>query len=290
MSGGRQAAGRIARGSRTLTLAALAALLPLPACAAVSVGSEATSPTSPLAALPPPSLPANLPSERDPGWGGLLNQRADPRTAPYGVGRLGPADPAATFGVDWARGLSLPIYVAPGGALRGWLARGWWVPAGDKPGPMPLGCLLETDYETASFVLYEIRDDGWLRLGIEPPCDGGGAWVHRGHFGLGSQALAVQTWAERFLLKNSPWLYLRAPGRHALRAEPTAEAALVAWIGEGASLEPLEIRGEWLRARVSEPSAACREPGEWQGVRHEGWIRWASPERGPWVWYPTRGC
>jgi len=294
MSDGRRAAGRIARGSGSLTLAGLAALLPLllplPACAAVTAGPGATPSASPPAALPPPPLPANLPAERDPGWGGLLNQQGDPRTAPYGVGRLGPADPSAISGVDWARGIALPIYAAPAGSLRGWLARGWWIPAGDKPRPMPLGCLLETDYETASFVLYEIRDDGWLRIGVEPPCDGGGFWLHRGHLGLGSQALAVQTWGERFLSGSISPLYFRDRQRHALRASPAPEADRIAWIGEADTFDALEIEGDWMRVRLSQPSSYCKDPETWKGRIAEGWLRWRDPMQGPWIWYFTRGC
>lgn len=293
MSDGGRAAGRIARGSGSLILAGLAALLPLllplPACA-LSAGSEATPSASPPATFPPPPLPSSLPAERDPGWGGLLNQQADLRAVSYGVGRLGPADPSATSGVDWARGIALPLYAAPGGALRGWLARGWWIPAGDKPRPMPLACLLETDYETASFVVYEIRDDGWLRLGVEAPCGGGDFWLHRGHLGLGSQALAVQPWRERFLSGSISPLYFRDRQRHALLASAASEADRIAWIGEADTFEALEIEGDWMRVRLAQPSSYCKDPETWKGRHLEGWLRWRDPVEGPWIWYFTRGC
>jgi hypothetical protein len=44
-----------------------------------------------------------------------------------------------------------------------------------------------------------------------------------------------------------------------------------------------------MRARVTQPSNYCA--GENIAVsQYEGWVRWRSPEKGPWVWYFTRGC
>ncbi len=57
--------------------------------------------------------------------------------------------------------------------------------------------------------------------------------------------------------------------------------------------EVLEIRGDWMRVRAFHPgkfSWMCAGKGEWQGSTATGWVRWWSPEKGPWLWWHTRGC
>lgn len=86
-------------------------------------------------------------------------------------------------------------------------------------------------------------------------------------------------------------LYFRTDVRHALRSEPAVESERRLWIPVARHeylLEPLEIWGDWMRVRVKQPSDHCWDPPE---VRvDEGWVRWRGPERGPWVWYHSRGC
>ena len=53
-------------------------------------------------------------------------------------------------------------------------------------------------------------------------------------------------------------------------------------------LEPLEVRGEWMRVTVKEPSDYCEF--DLAVSSREGWIRWYTETRGPLVWYFTRGC
>ena len=55
-------------------------------------------------------------------------------------------------------------------------------------------------------------------------------------------------------------------------------------------LERLEVRGDWMRVRVTRPSTYCVEEASVQPRVEEGWIRWRDGEMGPWVWYFTRGC
>ena len=53
-------------------------------------------------------------------------------------------------------------------------------------------------------------------------------------------------------------------------------------------LEPLEVRGEWMRVKVKEPSDYCEF--DLTVKSREGWIRWYADESVPLVWYYTRGC
>jgi hypothetical protein len=64
---------------------------------------------------------------------------------------------------------------------------------------------------------------------------------------------------------------------------------VVATIRGDHELEPLEVRGEWLRVRVRQPPQYCvwDDPA---ATEVEGWMRWWTERRGPEVWYYTRGC
>lgn len=247
------------------------------------------------AALLPPTFspPQDLPSARDPGWGNLLDDQDDWSEVPLGVGRLGPAQPVLEAGTGWLTRVVLPIYAQPGGTLQGWIARGWWLTGTDgKRAALPLHCLLETGYETASWVVYAIRDDGWFRFGLHSPCAGAGSvWAHRSHLDMGENALTVELWGDRFLSEGiSPLFFRDQRTRHALRTGPAPDAERIAWISADDTFTPLEIEGEWMRARVAQPSDYCADPAQWEGRMLEGWIRWRAPDKGPWVWYFARGC
>ena len=134
----------------------------------------------------------------------------------------------------------------------------------------------------------ESRDDGWLRLRYGRPSEDrdGTAWVHRCH--LARESLAFEPWQERFLSDEISPLYVRDRAPRPLRAGPDDDAEEIARIDGDYHLEPLEFQGDWMRVRLKTPSDYCVEPDE---VRtEEGWIRWRSAERGPLVWYYTRGC
>jgi hypothetical protein len=53
----------------------------------------------------------------------------------------------------------------------------------------------------------------------------------------------------------------------------------------------LEMAGDWMRVRVRQPAWHCNGSDQtFRGVIRQGWIRWRDEKKGPWVWYPTRGC
>jgi hypothetical protein len=123
----------------------------------------------------------------------------------------------------------------------------------------PVSGLVETGYETSSFVVLENRDDGWVRFRYGKPVEGrdGLAWTHACH--IEAQGLRFETWEDRFLSDEISPLTFRSPVPHALRAGPAESSKRGLWISGDYHLEV-------------------------------GWMRWRSPEKGPWVWYYTRGC
>jgi hypothetical protein len=148
--------------------------------------------------------------------------------------------------------------------------------------------MVETEYEATSFIVLDARDEGWLRIRYARPTDerDGTAWVHACH--LARESLAYESWEERLLSDEISPLYFRDRAAHALRGDPDAASDELARIEGDYHLEPLEIRGNWMRVRFKQPSDHCADPERVRSV--EGWIRWRSAARGPLVWYYTRGC
>lgn len=54
-------------------------------------------------------------------------------------------------------------------------------------------------------------------------------------------------------------------------------------------IQPVEVAGDWMRVRVSIPPTYCELDPSPPEVR-EGWIEWRTADRGPLLWYFTRGC
>ena len=192
----------------------------------------------------------------------------------------------------WGGGhVHVPLHEQPGTEPWGWFADGWLVetgPTAGEPAPIGLEGTVETEYEDTSFIVFESRNDGWLRLRYGRPSEDrdGTAWVHRCHLEQGS--LAFETWQERFLSDEISPLYVRDRTPHSLLAAPDDDAEEVVQIHGDYHLEPLEVQGDWMRVRLKTPSDYCVEPDELR--IEEGWIRWRSAARGPLVWYYTRGC
>ena len=133
---------------------------------------------------------------------------------------------------------------------------------------------------------------GWIRFLYAKP-DGprdGIAWTHRCH--VEEQGLRFESWEARFTSGEISPLHFRSNVRHALRAGPGETAERLEWIAADHHLEPIEFRGDWMKARVTQPSDYCA--GDTIATeQREGWVRWRSQDnegKGPWVWYFTRGC
>jgi hypothetical protein len=189
------------------------------------------------------------------------------------------------------------LFAEPGGKPWGWIVNGWIADLthpGEVPAPLGTTGLVETAYETATFIVLEARDDGWLRFRYARPDStgpDGTAWTPACALSLGAVAIRYQPWSERLMQTEIGPLHARDERLPTtLYAEPTPDAPVRATLtGFDYHLEPLEIRGDWMRVRLKQPSDYCGEPETPPAVT-EGWIRWWSSERGPLVWYYTRGC
>jgi hypothetical protein len=198
---------------------------------------------------------------------------------PLGVGHIRPVRDEERD--EWTRRLKLPVFAAPDGELKIWLT----------PGSVGGDALVETGYETASFIVLQARRDGWLQIRFGGPLASGAGWVHRCHLDAATPRLEYQPW-EKLLAAAAP-LYFRSWSARMLRKAASTDAPVVAVIPPDPNLygiKPLQFRGDWVRVRVSIPSNYCADPKPVRPRVREGWIRWRSPGGGPELWYYTRGC
>ena len=196
-----------------------------------------------------------------------------------GVGHVRPAREEERD--DWPRRLKLPVFAAPGGDVKIWLT----------PGSVGGDVLVETGYETASFIVLQARPDGWLQLRFGGPLASGAGWVHRCHLDAATPRLEYEPWEK--LLRGAVPLYFRDQSPRVLRKAASNEAPATATIPADPNLygiQPLQFRGDWARVRVSVPSRHCADPKPTRFKVYEGWVRWRGPQRGPALWYYTRGC
>lgn len=105
-------------------------------------------------------------------------------------------------GYEWLSRLRLPLYDAPDGKAWGWLACGWLI---DLSSPISKISqlepnLLQTSYETLSFIVLKEQPGGWFQLRYSSPTSShqGVAWAHRSHLELGDRPLIIQYWKDIF--------------------------------------------------------------------------------------------
>ena len=221
---------------------------PVPTAALPHASSQGATCADPaLAALTPPEVPSEeppiLPYEKINPAGSRLY---------LGIGRL---HPTGGGGWDWYRQARIPLFAAPGEEPLLWILDGWLL-VGRRPSgtfstvqPLETAGMVETEYEVPSFIVLESRNDGWIRLRWAPD-SAGVAWTHSCLLSLGRQPLVVQTWAELFeSFEDSP-MYFRSEVRHSLRTGASIDSARIGWVPASPNdyhLEPLEIRGDWMR-------------------------------------------
>ena len=195
-----------------------------------------------------------------------------------GVGHVRPAREEERD--EWTRRLALPVFAAPGGDIRLWLT----------PGSVGADVLVETGFETASFIVLQARRDGWLQIRFGGPLASGAGWVHRCHLAAATPRLEFEPWEKR-LAEAGP-VYFRAWTTRNVRKAPSTDAPVVAAIPGDPNLygmRALQFRGDWVRVRVSVPSTYCGDPKPERPRFYEGWVRWKSAA-GPALWYYPRGC
>lgn len=183
---------------------------------------------------------------------------------------------------DWLRRIELPLSPEPAAPATAWIVRGWVVRPDGDPVELLRSRQIETGYEETSLVVLEEQGD-WLlvRFGLGE----GRGWVPRCALEAGPELVDYATWTD--WLAQREVLFFRSGSPEGLFASPDDGRELDPISGDY-HLEPLEVRGSWMRVRVREPSDYCDFDVE-SRVR-EGWVRWRDESVGPRLWYYTRGC
>lgn len=258
--------------------------------AALACAMETAAPScvdAPATPAPPSSAPAVVAAE------GYQPLRGFDRALRLGVGHLRPAREEDRD--DWLDRALMPLAAKPGEAITVWLYAGWVLPVAGGTPRRRVGShgAVETGYETVSLIVLEVTDAGWLRIRFAPGDEASGtAWLHLCDLEKLRPQVVFEPWERHFLKKELSPLYFRTGGPRALRRAPEPGAEPVAWIpaeGRKYAIEPLEFRGDWMRARLKAPSDYCADPSVKPTI-HEGWVRWRDARLGPLLWYHTRGC
>lgn len=263
-----------------------------------------------LLALPPAFQSAVA---ADPDRGNVIPPALDPPKAPMlmapvqvyhrldildpkldlGIGHLRPPDEYYFW--DWYREVSIPFFRSPDGSPFAWLQNGWLVDteSGDAESFSTAG-MLETGYESPTFIVHERRNNGWLQVRYRPDeGEAGRAWVHPRLSTIGSERLVFENWGERLTSDRISPLYFRRKVPHVLRDQPSTSGnrlRLIPGDEHRYHIEPLEISGDWMRVNLVQPSDYCGLPEGQQAVEQNGWLKWRDNQTGPWLWYYTRGC
>jgi hypothetical protein len=256
--------------------AAWLCVLMLAACASGPSGSGSLR--SPPNNLPPAALGA---ADALLGGGGFSAQQSP--DLDWGDGVLRPG------GGEGFERIELPLFDGPGGSHWGWITQGRVY---DQREQQTLPNRSEAAVEAAgvrSFLVLDQTEDGWMQIRYGNPEDEGGglAWT-RPDMADGVSASYV-SWA-RLLGDARGLVYRDRTAAHNLRAEPNSSAEVVTRLeGENFDMAALEIRGDWMRVRVTSPPECARTVAEdlllGAGSKqvYTGWIAWRSADRGPWI-------
>ncbi len=136
-----------------------------------------------------------------------------------------------------------------------------------------------------TFPVLAIRDDGWFQVQYTT---GGSAWAHTSQLELGDMPLAIERW--ELLLGSQPALYfLESSEAQVLRSQPQEATNMLSFVASDSLIEPINIVGDWMRVKVTRPTAQC-QPLTGSTVT-EGWMRWRDEADKSLVWYnPDGSC
>lgn len=187
--------------------------------------------------------------------------------------------------LDWLRSVNLPLSPAPGQPATAWITMGWVVRDGLDPEPLRRADQVETGYEDFSFIVLEAEGD-WLKIRYADD-DIDSAWVPACALDEGPILFDFTRWSDWLTSGDISPLFFRVGAPDDLFAAPDENSEHRA-IGQDYHLEPIEVRGSWMRVRLKEPSDYCEFDMESDAT--EGWVRWYAADVGPRVWYFSRGC
>ncbi len=282
---------------------------PIVALALTTLGTGANAQTCTMPDLVAAAVPDTVPAARP--YATIRDTGIPFAEVDLGIGHLRPTE--STWAWDWLDRVKLPLSPSPGATPWGWIAGGWIVDAsGGHVAPFARSGLVETGYEDATVIVFERTDDGWLRIRFAAdslwssddgarevtgeeggrinlsPREGGTAWIPQCALRADDLELQVEPWGELFLSDRISPLFFRSDVRHVLRLEARSDSRRLAVIEGDYHLEPLEIEGDWMRVTLKQPSDYCAD--DLEPVVTTGWIEWRSPEKGPSLWYHSRGC
>ncbi|MCG8440632.1 MAG: hypothetical protein MI723_02380 [Caulobacterales bacterium] len=238
--------------------------------------------------LAPP--PARLPPPESVGAGALLGGAsfdASDATADWGEGYLQASGPGAAW-----EAVSFPLFDAPDGRHWGWVVEGRGYDQERRVAAPPRGnVLVSVPGAGRSFLVLQEGEGGWLRVRWGEPDDPreGVGWTHPRL--AQARRLIYTPWSAEFA-GAAGLVFRNAAAAHNLRAGPSLNEHVIERLeGDRFDLGALAIRGDWMRVRVSVPPACGGgDDPESQllgtGIEArtlEGWVRWRSARRGPWV-------
>lgn len=295
----RRGAGPTRLGQVLATAVGLLVMTHLPGAAAPTPAVSAPGAQSPpdlrlkqdSAAPVVPPLPETIPDPISPDETGIIGL-TPALNDNLGIGHLRPAESDLTdtdeaAGAGWLQGVTLPIYPSPESSHWGWMVKGWLIP--NDASPLAIGrdaafSMVQLEGQTYAFPVLEMRPDGWFRFQYTPA---GAAWAHISHLDLGTVPLTIETWEAS--MKDAAQVEFRRPGlSQPMRLAPNTAAPLQALVGPNSIIQPLDLEGDWLRVRVTQPAQGCIPlPG---ASTAEGWVRWRSETDMPLVWFSGDDC
>ena len=180
----------------------------------------------------------------------------------------------------------MPLYVSPNGEHWGWIYNGWLIPKGQAYLAIgrDAGFAMVRTYENLySFPVLEAQADGWFRVQYTA---GGSAWAHTSQLALGDTPLTLEGWESR-LEAQAAVHFLETAQAQPLRSQPELANNMLSLVSSDSLIEPLDFAGDWMRVRVTRPTADCK-PLTGATVT-EGWMRWRDDEAKSLVWYEPDG-
>lgn len=211
---------------------------------------------------------AALPEAISPNLEGIVDL-AD-TNMPLGVGYLSPRRRAG-IEASWLSSVELPLYSEPGGEHWGWIWQGWLIPNGQQAfaiGRDARFTMVSVDPLLLAFPVLQAREDGWLQVQYT---DGGSAWIHREQLDDRGIELSFSSWEER--LAEASIVDLRnQEDAQVLRAQPERGRNVLSLVSPSSLIEPLEIKDDWIRVRVTRPANGCEPLAG--ASEQEGWLQW----------------
>ncbi|MBX2862152.1 MAG: hypothetical protein KTR27_01240 [Leptolyngbyaceae cyanobacterium MAG.088] len=200
-----------------------------------------------------------------------------------GVGYLAPRRQAG-LRASWLADVELPLYTEPGGEHWGWIWQGWLIPNGQQAfaiGRDAQFTMVSVEPLLMAFPILQAREDGWLQIQYT---EGGSAWIHQEQLDDRGLELSFSSWEDR--LAEADIVNLRnINDSQVLRSQPERGRNVLSLVSPSSLIEPLEIKDDWMRVRVTRPANGCEPLAG--ASEQEGWLQWKDTD-GELLMLPSR--